>query len=140
MEFHSLMQESQSVEQLDLHLQKMAHKAFPSFSGDDFDRLLKDRFYSSLLPKWQKKLGAPRPSEKFNDLYERARTIERHDSFKSLQLVGQRKRRGSLNRPVSWPRALNLQQLLGRQGVVPQLVENPLVVLTIVVCLPGGHV
>ena len=57
MEFHSLMQESQSAEQLGLQLQKLAHKAFPSFSGDDFDRLLKGRFYSALLPKWQKKLG-----------------------------------------------------------------------------------
>ena len=41
--------------------------------------LIEGRFYSALLPKWQKKLGALRPSEKFNDLYERARTVERHD-------------------------------------------------------------
>ena len=79
MEFHSLMQDKQSAEQLGLQLQNLAHKAFPSFSGDDFDRLLKGRFYSALLPKWQKKLGAPHPSEKFNDLYERVRTVERHD-------------------------------------------------------------
>ena len=88
MEFHSLMQESQSAEQLGLQLQKLAHKAFPSFSGDDFDRLLKGRFYSALLPKWQKKLGAPRPSEKFNDLYERARTIERHDKQFQVSAAG----------------------------------------------------
>ena len=66
----------------------MAHKAFPSFSGDDFDRLLKGRFYSALLPKWQKKLGAPRPSEKFHDLYERARTVERHDQQFQASAVG----------------------------------------------------
>ena len=88
MEFHSLMQESQSAEQLGLQLQKLAHKAFPSFSGDDFDRLLKGRFYSALLPKWQKKLGAPRPSEKFHDLYERARTVERHDQQFQASAVG----------------------------------------------------
>ena len=51
MEFHSLMQESQSAEQLGTQLQKLAHKAFPLFSGDDFDRLMKGRFYSALLPK-----------------------------------------------------------------------------------------
>ena len=62
MEFHSLVQDNQSVEQLGLELQKVAQKAFPSLSGDDFDRLLKGRFYSALLPKWQKKLGAPRPA------------------------------------------------------------------------------
>ena len=40
MEFHSLVQKSQSVEQLGLQLQKLAHKAFLSFSGDDFDQLM----------------------------------------------------------------------------------------------------
>ena len=80
MAFHSLVQEQQSTEQLGLDLQKLAQKAFPSLSRDDFDRLLKGRFYSALLPKWQKKLGAPRPTEKFRDLYERARTVERHEA------------------------------------------------------------
>ena len=78
-EFHSLNQDKQSVEQLGIDLQKLAHKAFPTLSGNDFDRLLKGRFYSALLPKWQKKLGAPKPSEKFSDLYERAHTVAKHD-------------------------------------------------------------
>ena len=43
MEFHSLTQENQSVEQVGIELQKLAHKAFPSLSGADFDRLLKGR-------------------------------------------------------------------------------------------------
>ena len=49
---------------------------------------MKGRFYSVLLPKWQKKLGAPKPSEKFNDLYERARTIERHDRQFQVSAAG----------------------------------------------------
>ena len=98
MEFHSVNQDKQSVEQLGIELQKLAHKAFPTLSGDEFDRLLKGRFYSALLPKWQKKLGAPKPSERFSDLYERARTIEKHEeqfrkSETSRSESGQRFRR-----------------------------------------------
>ena len=62
-----------------LDLQRLARKAFPGITGDDFDRLLKGRFYQALLPRWQQKLGAPKTSESFNDLYDRARTLERHD-------------------------------------------------------------
>ena len=48
-EFHSLVQENQSAEQLGLELQRLAHKAFPSLSGDDLDRMLKGRFYTACL-------------------------------------------------------------------------------------------
>jgi len=41
--------------------------------------MLKGRFYQALLPKWQRKLGAPKATETFDDLYARARTLERHD-------------------------------------------------------------
>ena len=78
LEFHNMNQGNQSVEQLGIQLQKIVHKAFPTLSGDAFDRLLKGRFYSALLPKWQQRLGAPKPSERFCDLYERARTVEKH--------------------------------------------------------------
>ena len=36
-------------------------------------------FLPILLPKWQRKLGAPRATESFTNLYDRARTLERHD-------------------------------------------------------------
>ena len=36
-------------------------------------------FFQVLLPKWQRKLGAPKIDEKFNDLYDRACVIERHE-------------------------------------------------------------
>ena len=79
LEFHQLMQNKQSVEGLGVTLQKLARKAFPESGEREFDRLLKGRFYQALLPKWQCKLGAPRASETFEELYARARTLERHD-------------------------------------------------------------
>ena len=79
LEFHQLMQDKQSVEELGVVLQKLARKAFPESSAKEFDRMLKGRFYQALLPKWQRKLGAPKTDESFEDLYARARAIERHD-------------------------------------------------------------
>ena len=60
MEFHQLVQKSLSVEQLGLQLQKVAKRAFPTLVGKDLDRLMKGRFFQALLPKWQRKLGAPK--------------------------------------------------------------------------------
>ena len=79
LEFHQLMQDKQSVEDVGIRLQKLARKAFPESGPKEFDRLLKGRFYQALLPKWQRKLGAPKASETFDELYARARTLERHD-------------------------------------------------------------
>ena len=41
--------------------------------------MLKGRYYQALLPKWQCKLGAPKTDETFEDLYARARAMERHE-------------------------------------------------------------
>ena len=79
MEFHELKQTKQSVEQLSLELQKLATRAFPLITGKDFDRLLKGRFFQALLSRWQRKLGAPKPDESFDELFARARTTERRD-------------------------------------------------------------
>ena len=73
------MQDKRTVEEIGVHLQKLALKAFPGTSQKEFDRMLKGRFYQALLPKWQRKLGAPKAAETFDDLYARARTLERHD-------------------------------------------------------------
>lgn len=79
LEFHQLTQTDESVEKLGLCLMTLAKKAFPSLATAERDRLLKGRFFHALLPKWQRKLGAPKVSENFNELYERARTCERHE-------------------------------------------------------------
>ena len=79
LEFHQLMQDKQTVEEIGIHLQRLARKAFPGSNQKEFDRMLKGRFYQALLPKWQRKLGAPKAAEAFDDLYTRARTLERHD-------------------------------------------------------------
>ena len=52
LEFHQKVQESKSVEQLGLELQRLGRKVFPSTDGKDFDRLLKGRFFQALLTKW----------------------------------------------------------------------------------------
>ena len=71
LEFHQLMQEKQSVEALGMELQKLGCKAFPTSSMKEFDRIVKGRFYQALLPKWQRKLGAPKTTETFEELYAR---------------------------------------------------------------------
>ena len=40
--------------------------------------MLKGRFFQSFLPKWQRKL-VPKPEETFSELYDRARTLEKHE-------------------------------------------------------------
>ena len=74
MEFHQMTQKSgQTVEQMGIELQKLAQKAFPTITGKDLDRLLKGRFFQALMPVWQHK---PKTEETFNDLLNRARTLE----------------------------------------------------------------
>lgn len=60
LEFHQLMQDRQSVEELGMELQRLGRKAFPTSEMKEFDRILKGRFYQALLPKWQKYLGLQR--------------------------------------------------------------------------------
>ena len=63
LEFHQLMQGPQSIDELGVALQKLAFKAFPESGAKEFDHLLKGGFYQALLPKWQRKLGAPKTQE-----------------------------------------------------------------------------
>ena len=70
------MQNKQSVEELGMELQKLGRKAFSTSGMKEFDRILKGRFYQAILPKWQRKLGAPKTTETFEELYARARTLE----------------------------------------------------------------
>ena len=79
LEFHQKVQGEESVEKLGLDLQQLGRKAFPSADGREFDRLLKGRFFQALHTKWQRKLGAPKPSETFHELYDRARMLEQHE-------------------------------------------------------------
>ena len=79
LEFHQLMQKEQSVKKLRLQLITLGKKAFPTLGTKELDRLLKGKFFQALLPKWQRKLGAPNLGDSFNALYERARTCEQHD-------------------------------------------------------------
>ena len=96
LEFHQLMQDKQSVEELGVVLQKLARKAFPESGAKEFDRMLKGQFYQALLPKWQRKLGAPKTDESFEDLYARARTVERHNQ----QIGAERQWIGGVASPV----------------------------------------
>ena len=78
-DFHRRLQGDESIEALGMDLQRLGRKAFPTLEGRDFDRMLKGRFFQALIPKWQRKLGAPRLDESFVQLFERARMIEEHD-------------------------------------------------------------
>ena len=79
LEFIQRMQTSETVEKLGLDLVSLGRRAFPKICEDEFDRMIKGRFFQALLPKWQKKLGAPKIGEKYSDLYDRARIAERHE-------------------------------------------------------------
>ena len=67
------------MEELEIELQRLAKRAFPAITGKDFDRLVKGRFFQALLPRWQCKLGTPKPDEGFDELFSRARTMERRE-------------------------------------------------------------
>ena len=80
LEFHHKIQGSkETIEELGLDLQALCRKAFPSSHGKEFDRLLKGRFFQAIHVKWQRKLGAPKPSETFQELFNRARVLEQHE-------------------------------------------------------------
>ena len=80
LEFHHRTQgDGESIEQVGMSIQQLGHKAFPSITGKDFDRLLKGRFYQALMVKWQRKLGCPKPDEGFHELLARARMLEEHE-------------------------------------------------------------
>ena len=78
-EFYQICQKDDCVEELGIKLQAAARKAFPSLMDKEQDRLMKCRFFQSLLPKWRRKLGAPKTGELFKDLFNRVRTAEKHD-------------------------------------------------------------
>ncbi len=80
LDFHHRMQDDgETIEQLEISIQQLGRKAFPTITGKDFDRLLKGRFYQALLVKWQRKLGCPKPDEGFHELLARARMLEGHE-------------------------------------------------------------
>ena len=79
LEFHHKVQGDESIEELRMQLQALGRKAFPSSQGREFDRLLKGRFFQALHVKWQRKLGAPKTGESFQELYDRARVLEQHE-------------------------------------------------------------
>ena len=76
LEFHQLMQDKQSMEELGVALQKLAQKVFPARGVKEFDRLLKGRFYQALLLKWQRKLGALKTDETFEDLTSKLERVD----------------------------------------------------------------
>ena len=79
LEFHTRVQGDESIEKLDIDIQKLGHKAFTTMKGKEFDCIVKGRFFQALHVKWQRKLESPRPTESFSELYDRARMLERHE-------------------------------------------------------------
>ncbi len=115
-EFHQKMQGEESIEKLGIDLQRLARKAFPKAMGKEFDRLIKGRFFQALYPKWQRKLGAPKPGESFTELYDRARMLEMHEKqYSAAALARETKFRGGRHshqeiQPPSKPQKQNSWQ------------------------------
>ena len=111
-EFHQKMQDAEITEQLGIDLQTLARRAFPELrGGKEFDRLLKGRFFQALLPKWQRKLGAPQPEEPFKS-YDRARMLEKHE----LQYVTSAAVRKDIKTTLTATEQRNDQNLKNQQG------------------------
>lgn len=89
LEFHHRTQGAmETIEKLGISIQQLGHKAFPTITGKEFDRLLKGRFYQALQVKWQRKLGCPKPGEDFHDLFACARMLEEHEKQYAASAVG----------------------------------------------------
>ena len=101
-DFYKLVQSTQSVEELGLELQKLAKRAFPTVVGKDLDRLLKGHFFQALLPKWQRKLGAPKTEESFDELYNHARMTECRDHQYS-EAAGDQQKGGQQSKEAEKP-------------------------------------
>ena len=78
-EFHHLVQGDEIMEELRLELQSLGRKAFPLIVGHEFDSLLKGRVFQPLHVMWQRKLGAPKTGETFQEFYDRARVLKQHE-------------------------------------------------------------
>ena len=113
MEFHHRVQKDETIEDLGLELQALGRKAFPSIQGREFDRLLKGRFFQALHVKWQRKLGAPKPSETFQELYDRARVLERHER----QYAESAASRGEITKKGTFR---GRERSYGGKGAIPQ--------------------
>ena len=108
LEFHQKTQGEETIEQLGIDLQKLSRKAFPTLKGKELDILLKGRFFQALHVKWQRKLNAPKPSETFSELYDRARMLERHEKQYAASAANRdsgrtESRRRELNKPQTKP-------------------------------------
>ena len=62
-----------------MEIQRMARQAFSNMLEPEYNQLLKGRFFQALQVKWQRKLGAPKPEESFQDLYDHARLMEQYE-------------------------------------------------------------
>lgn len=74
-------------------------------------------FFQALLPKWQRKFGAPKVGETFKELYDRARTCERHDQ--QLHDPGETSRSGESQRKVAVTPEDNIKVSKGSDGDRP---------------------
>ena len=139
-EFYQIYQKNESVEEIGIKLQAAARKAFPSLIGKEHDRLMKGRFFQSLAPKWQRKLGAPKAEETFEDLFNRARTVEKRDEQYSQSAADKpdNRKKSSTNKPESHNKAES--EKLSGSGVkegVPQVPPRSVVCFN---CEQPGHI
>ena len=138
-EFYQIYQKEESVEEIGIKLQSAARKAFPSLIGKEHDRLMKGRFFQSLLPKWQRKLGAPKTDETFEDLFNRARTVEKHDEQYSQSAADKsdNRKKSSSNKAESQSKAGSENSGGGAKESAPQNYQKSVVCFN---CEQPGHI
>ena len=113
--------------------------------------MLKGIFFHSLATKWQRKLGAPKPNETFEELYSRARTLECHDQQFTQSAAGKNEPRTkktdrSASEPTGQSRANKPKntstELTGRDktGQINVLIAEDIVILLSTVGNPRGAV
>ena len=142
-EFYQLTQREETVEEIGIKLQTLARIAFPSIVGKEHNRLLKGRFYQGLLPKWQRKLGAPKPNETFEELYDKARTLERHDQQYSHSAAerndpkGTKKDNKPASKPEGNPKSNTVESSPKELKRIPNTSQNRLICYN---CEKPGHI
>ena len=96
----------------------------------EFDRMLKGRFYQALLPKWQRKLGAPKLDESFTALYDRACMLEMHDQqYTAAAQARDGKAKGATHtekarKPAELPKPIYQTQSSSGEGIGPLVAKN----------------
>ena len=110
-----------------LQVQKVAKRAFPTLVGKDLDGLMKGSFFQALLPKRQRKVGAPKTDESFAELFSRACTMECREQ-QYIDIADERKGKDKAKKADSEP---NRGKGSNSHSKVPIIIVRTLIAIVI---------